>query len=289
MSDVLIHVTASLNKTKEGVLKVSNIALDVHADDITLHFENLIGKSSWSDITNTVLNTLSNLMFDEVKHIVLNEMEDEIRKRVDEQLATLPKNMPYENSSTLFDAFLERSKAAIADKFEPFHLSDQSKQFLTRILRFNVSAELKLYNGTVNGLTTLTRTGDIIAEYDNDSVTIVAELGFENLTSSYQWIAKLMGAGPSGSASVSVNSIAAQIKLRQLLTKNSKPTLEEFRISNIKHVWVDIKGLGSGDFLLEIFINLISNTFKRSLALAISGPIRDSIQNELDVFPVSFI
>lgn len=78
----------------------------------------------------------------------------------------------------------------------------------------------------LTGLSSLVRTGDVIAVYENDSVTLEAHLGesvvsrkcsrlivctccpgFENLTGSYEWSATLMGGGPGGSSVLHVGNV----------------------------------------------------------------------------------
>lgn len=97
------------------------------------------------------------------------------------------------------------------------------------------------------------------------------------------------GGGPSGSASISLSDISCFLQLKQSLKRGEKPTISSFKIQKIKQLWVDVNGLGSWDFILEIIINLISNAFKLSLANAISGPVTQAIQKELNNIPITFI
>ncbi|RWS18031.1 uncharacterized protein B4U79_17225 [Dinothrombium tinctorium] len=288
MRGIVIHAAASLKETKEGHLQVEQIALDFHTNDVSLHFENLMSKR-WSNIYNILLNSINEVMFEEVKSILVNELEEKIKNKINEELLQLPKIKLHKGSTTLFDEILERSKNALRKDYEPLSLPDQTKDFATRVFKYNVSGELKLRNGAINGITTLTRTGEIMAEYRNNSVSLEADLGFENLTSSYSWSATLMHIGPSGTATVSVNSISAHLKLRQTLESAATPQLEDFQITNIRHLWVDITGLGTADYLMEIFINLISNAFKKSLANTVSNIVRNVIQNELTQISSGFI
>ena len=56
--------------------------------------------------------------------------------------------------------------------------------------------------------------------------------------------------------------------------------MEELKILKINSMWVDVTGLGKWDFVLEIIVNLISNTFKKTLMDLISGPLKTSVNNE---------
>jgi len=68
-----------------------------------------------------------------------------------------------------------------------------------------------------------------------------------------------------------------------------RPKIDVFKIEQIKHLWIDVDGLGSWDFILEIIMNLVSNAFKLSLANAISGPVTHAIQQEINNMPISFL
>ena len=48
----------------------------------------------------------------------------------------------------------------------------------------------------------------------------------------------------------------------------------------LNNPWVDVNGLGKWDFVLEIFVNLIGNTFKKTLMDLISGPLKAAVNNE---------
>lgn len=53
-------------------------------------------------------------------------------------------------------------------------------------------------------------------------------------------------------------------------------------------MWVDVTGLGKWDFVLEIIVNLISSTFKKTLMDLISGPLKTSVNNEFQNLNVTW-
>jgi hypothetical protein len=228
---------------------------------------------------------MSHLIFDQVKFSMLSNIENNIRKHLNSQLSLIPSSLIQDQSAFVFDDILSLATDEIQDQgFDPTVIPNLTEKFQHNMLFFILHGELKVYNGLLHGLSTLHRTGDVLATYENDSVTFEASFGFENLTGSYDWSANIMGAGPAGSATLHVSQIDGYIKLRQPLIKGSHPILDDFQIKGIKHIWVDITGLGTWDFVLEIIINLVSNAFKSSLSNVIEGPVKQAIQHRLDLY-----
>ncbi len=79
------------------------------------------------------------------------------------------------------------------------------------------------------------------------------------------------------------------MRLKQELKRASVPRLEKFRVEEIDHVWMDMNGLGVWDYLLELVVNTVSNTFRVSIANLIASTLSRVIQEELDKASVSFI
>ena len=97
------------------------------------------------------------------------------------------------------------------------------------------------------------------------------------------------GRGPSGSASLAIRKIAAYMRIKQELKRGSVPKLEQFRVEEIDHVWMDMNGLGVWDHLLELVVNTVSNVFRVTIANLIASTVTKVIQEELDGAKISFI
>lgn len=123
-----------------------------------------------------------------------------------------------------------------------------------------------------------------MAKYSDDAITLDADLGFDNLTGTYDWSASLMGTGPGGVAELSVTGIDAHIQIRQPMKRHAKPQIEELAIRRIKHLWMQNKGLGTLDIVFHAIVNPLSNVFKAKIAKAISEPLKEIAQSELDKF-----
>lgn len=77
--------------------------------------------------------------------------------------------------------------------------------------------------------------------------------------------------------------------MRQPLKRGSTPRLEEFMVKNITYVWIEMKGLGVWDSLLELIINSISNVFRLQIANVITSTVSKVLQQSLDRSQFSFI
>ncbi|XP_076337511.1 uncharacterized protein LOC143239836 [Tachypleus tridentatus] len=291
ISDIITFGRAKLRiVTTNQTLEVDSVDIDIEVSDIQLHFDNLFGGGTWSSISNTVLNQLSGIIFDQVKRSMLEEVRESLHKELDAQLQHVPEGFIDSDSTTIFDDALRRvSKQIVKNNLDPIKLPDHKKTFQKKFLFFRLFGEVKIVNGILIGLSTLHRTGDVLITYEDNAVILEASVGFSNLTGGYDWSTHFMGIGPTGYAFLSIRSISVYLRVRQELRSGSKPVIEAFRIENIRHLWIDVKGLGSMDLVLEIIVNLVSNALKMTIADAITGPIQKAVQMELNSLPIAVI
>lgn len=78
------------------------------------------------------------------------------------------------------------------------------------------------------------------------------------------------------------------VKLRQGLKRGDKPLLDSFEVQGYRNIWIDLTGLGTLDFVIELVVNLVTNAFKGTIANAMSGPIRNALQSQLNELPNNF-
>ncbi|KAI2809034.1 hypothetical protein BLOT_000175 [Blomia tropicalis] len=294
ISDIEIDAFGNLNRTIDletgkDVLQIGNIDIDVSPGDMDLQFENLSVLDS-ENLATTIVDTMSGLIFSQVKYSVLEKTSNKIRARINERLRVIPIDiLEGTRSETLFDDLLHLVTKRIGTKIEPLRLPFFSRNFAARMLILNVNASINIHEGKLYGLTTFARTGDIFITYEDDMATIEADVGFRNLTGSYDWSLQVLGRGPSGSASLAIRKIAAYMRIKQELKRGSVPKLEQFRVEEIDHVWMDMNGLGVWDHLLELVVNTVSNVFRVTIANLIASTVTKVIQEELDGAKISFI
>ncbi|KAH9409487.1 hypothetical protein TYRP_010497 [Tyrophagus putrescentiae] len=313
ISDIFIDAFGNLEKTFDEtlgkeVLQIGSITLDVNPGDMDLRFENLevLGSETAADL---VVSTASGIIFSAVKSTVLektSEKDSREDQRAPEEgearfyyrkrkwkkfsLIILPCQkvlLPPKLSLMTWSRGVTRRMAA---KIEPLKLPPFRREFSTRILNLlPVNGSIAVSGGRLHGLTTFARTGDIWVTYEEDEAVIEADVGFQNLTGGYDWALRVLGRGPSGSASLGIRKISAYMRIRQHLKRGSVPKLERFRVESIDHVWMDMNGLGVWDYLLELVVNTVSNVFRVSIANLLASTVTKVIQEELDKAEISFI
>lgn len=283
VTKVVAKGSASLKQNDQNLLQVDNVDLDVAVEGIQLHFESLMG--SWSSITNTILNQLSEPIFEHVRVAILGDVKESVKNELNVRLAELPLQL-VSSSESLFDDLLSGMAVRFrTDGIDPLVLPDLEESFSKRVSFLNVHGQARVYNGTLHGLSTISRTGDVIVSYQNDSLVLEARLGFANLTAHFGWNAHFMGIGPLGQMTVSLTRTSAYCRLVHELKRGGRPILSALSLEEIGQVWTDIQGLGTLDFLLEIVANLVVNSLKHSIGDALMGPMREKIQEQMDVLP----
>lgn len=173
-------------------LQIGSITLDATPTDMDLVFENLSVLNS-ETIAETILGTMSGLIFSQVKSSVLDKTSDQIRGKINEKLWNIPFDFIESKQETLFDDMVSFVAGKLGDRLEPLKLPHFSRNFAARLLLMNVNASVQIQNGALYGLTTFARTGDISVTYEDDSVLIEADVGFKNLTGKYDWNLKVLG------------------------------------------------------------------------------------------------
>lgn len=177
-------------------LRVAEVRVDAEANDLQLHFENLLGGGGWGALSNTLLNELSGLMFERVKQGLADEAERNIGQYLDAQLGQARLQLITSGSNTLLDRYLDSAREAIRNNsLDPFMLPNRTESIGHPLLHLLLNGRLDLFDGRVRGLSTLRRTGDVLFTYEPGSVAFEAGFGFDNLSAQYSWQVNLMDMG----------------------------------------------------------------------------------------------
>lgn len=192
MSEIEIDAFGNLNRTEENHLQIGSIELDVSPGDMNIDLENFsVGGSEF--IAQTIISAMSNLIFTQVKYTVLEKTSHKIRALINKRLESVPTNIIQKNSENLFDDIVTFATSKIATKVEPLKLPPIERDFYVKLLMLKMNGSIQIDQGKLHGLTTFARTGDIFVTYEDEAVTVEAEVGFQNLTGSYNWNLTVMG------------------------------------------------------------------------------------------------
>ncbi|GFT04260.1 uncharacterized protein NPIL_64611 [Nephila pilipes] len=284
LSSIVLKGHSIIKNSPSGKLRMESVNLNSEVGNIDLHFENLMGGGTWGSISNSLLNQLSELILGELKPTLLRELGSYLKYAFDELIfEQIPPGFLDPASTNLVDSILEQSASYLRENdMEPLSLPDYKEVYEKRLFFVTTRGELEVFNGTLHGLSTLSRKGDVITVFANNSLIFEADFEFQNLTGSYRWLAEALGAEKGGRLEVQVKSVEGFIRIRQDLKVGSRLELDSFMINGIRHVWLDLQGLGNWDYIMESIVNLITNGLKLQLADAMVGPLEKSIQEQLD-------
>ncbi|XP_054718304.1 uncharacterized protein LOC129227726 [Uloborus diversus] len=288
MTSIILTGHSLIETTPAGKLAMGDIQLNSVVEDISLHFENLMGGGAWGSISNSLLNQLSEMILGELKPTLLSELSSYLKHQFDDVLfEQLPDGFMGPGSTNLVDNILERTSAFMVErKMEPMSLPNLKEVYERQILFMTTRGEIGMYNGTLHGLSTINRRGDVVTVFENNSFELEADFGFDNLTGNYSWFADVMGVRTSGTMDIQVKDVEGFVRLKQQLKSGSRLELDTLYVKDIRHVWLDLQGLGTWDYLMESVVNLVTNGLKLQLADAITQPVKESIQEQLDALNI---
>ena len=88
ITDIYIDAYGNLNRTVDpetgkDILQIGNIELDVSPGDMDLVFENLSVLGS-ETVAETIVSTMSGLIFSQIKYTVLEKTSDKIREKINQ-------------------------------------------------------------------------------------------------------------------------------------------------------------------------------------------------------------
>merc|ERR1739849_41103 len=144
----------------------------------------------------------------------------------------------------------------ISENLDPAELPDAETGFSDTVLGITWHGSAKLYNGKFWGLSSIARTGDTSFTVDGTSARLTAY--------------------------ADVSDIQIYLDATMDLVALDGLKLQEFHISHVGHIDVDISGLGPLDWILEIVADFIDAFLKDWIVDLVEGPLKDLIQSILD-------
>lgn len=287
-TDVLVTCVTGFT-IESGTIKASTVKLDTIPGEIDLQFEGLYGGGAASAFSNTILNVLSHSLFDGIKSNTLPSMERQMKEKINSKIKIINISRLSPTSDSLVDGWISRVQTMIKDKdYDPYPLVNETKSFSINLLGSKISCQLA--NGTIYGLSTLVRTGPIKVIYVNDTLLLEITMGLTGLTANFDWSLSIGSLEHrSGSLTFNVTNLSTFTRLVQPLVKGSSLELNDFSIVEFGHIWLDVDGLGTSDYILEIISNLALNSFKKSLGDILAPPIKTSMKSTLSQQSITFL
>ncbi|CAN7976012.1 unnamed protein product [Ixodes persulcatus] len=314
-TNVSTVATATFEEGPNGRPRVRDVDVRLELKNIKFHMENLMGGGRLARVGNSMLNKINGTIFKLVQaarsksKIILTEefdifhsllslaqaeeslhttVRENIRQRINSELSRIS----VERSESLVDGLIalvgEQIRTMGAD---PFKIANQHHSFKQDLLFFTVHCEAHLTGGRLHGLSTVQRSGNLMAYYKDRTVTIDADLEFRQLSGTFRWRARVQGSRFSGRVSLAVSGVALHLRLTLPVGDNVTVAgplhLEELELTDVGQVRLHFHGVDSLDFLLEVLTNLIIDNIKRDLAHVVLELLEDAIRRKIATLQLS--
>lgn len=242
----------------------------------------LLENSASAPYSRRVKNNLSHNLFQSVKNQLLSSITDSLKTNYINRKDKVNMDILYPTSETLIDEWLNRTRSVIMDKgYDPYGLADYSRNFSNDFRLFKITGSLEIYNGTINGLSTLSRVGPVKVIYFKDSLILEMNLGFKNLTASYDWKINVGKSSRTGKIATNITYVSTYLRLVQPLSPGSALNLETFEIRHLDHIWLDITGIRTWDYLLEVIVNLGTRVIRSRIGEMLTTSLMTVVKDEL--------
>jgi len=183
------------------------------------------------------------------------------------------------------DMILGYLQGVIAEQgLDPADLPGAHASFSDTVLGITFHGSADCYNGKLSGLSTLHRSGNTDFTLDEHTLTLLASLGLNDLSGHYDAKAEFMGVSVGAGATLKINSVDVYFSAIMPLENGGSLQIQEFQITNIGHIDIDISGLGPLNWILETVVGAIGNVIRDFLADVLEGPIKGLLQDLLDQY-----
>merc|ERR1712002_1369096 len=180
------------------------------------------------------------------------------------------------SSDEYIDKILENLRnLVIEEHMDPMDLPDLETGFSDTILGITWHGSAKLRHGQFWGLSTISRTGDTSFTVEGDKLRLTAYVGIRGASAHYD---------ASAEVTADISDIQIFLDAEMALAGGSGLTLQDFKISHLGNISVDVSGLGPLDWILEILVDFVDTFLKDWLVSLVEGPLKDLIQDLLDQF-----
>ncbi|CAO1299965.1 unnamed protein product [Diamesa hyperborea] len=273
LKNVFVNGNATIGVERDGKLRTQNISIDITFTDMNMDFKNL---GFMATIFQGLANSASNFVFDAIKPFLLNDAYSKIRTLVDQNLDKMVGDygqMP--NSISPIDNAIAEARKQIRNKgFDPYHVKDYNHPGV-----FGV----KISNTWIYGISSFYRVGDISLAIVNNSAIIAMEVGTQELIGSTTWefsIAKGV-ITRTGNVQFTVQHIKVAYEVAQPMDLSKRLKIMDLQLE-LGNIQVRCNGLGTVDYLIEFFVNVLPNMLRYQIMDALEKPVMRKIQEIVD-------
>ncbi|CRL00047.1 CLUMA_CG013335, isoform A [Clunio marinus] len=272
LKNVVVEGNAAIGVERDGKLRTQEILMDIKFADMAMDFKNL---GFLAAVFQSLANSASNVIFDSIKPTILRDAYDKIKQNIDDQLLNFIGDNQIPNSiSPIDNAIAEARRQVRAKGFDPFKMEDYV---------YPGVIGMKIFNTWVYGISSFYRLGEMSLKMRNNNATITVAIGTQEISGSAKWevsIAKGM-ITRAGNLRFTVQHIKVLFVVSQPLNLSKRLKINDLQL-DIGNIQVRSDGLGTADYLVEFFINIIPNLLRYQIMDALEKPIMRKIQDFTD-------
>jgi hypothetical protein len=186
------------------------------------------------------------------------------------------------NANEFIDSVLVAVKTQYGSNLDPLHLPDEEFAFNQKVGIITLKGDIKLTNGSLNGLSALHRTANSTIGTENQHFVAHLRVGDENVHFKYDVHVDLLDLlHPSFQIQGDIENIDINITIA--LDSDGKLAIQQFEIDELKHVRMQIHGLGVldpiADIIADVIIEVANPQIRKSLSHLVEGMIGPMLTN----------
>ncbi|XP_037708075.1 uncharacterized protein LOC119546072 [Drosophila subpulchrella] len=275
LKNVYAEATAFLAVERDGHLATDRIKIDITFSDMTMDFQNL---GIVGSVFQSVVNGAPNLVFDAMKPFMLQEADKKLRSEINTMIQNTLGERRLPNSITPLDSAIAMARKMVREKgYDPYHLPDVNRTMGV----FSV----QLAHTWINGISSFYRVGNITAGMANKTVSVVLQIGTQQVTGAGQWEVGLGMMTRVGHVQFTVQHIRATVGVSQSLDTRQRAQITDLQF-DMGNIQVRCDGAGTLDYVMEFAVNVIPNLLRYQIMDAIENPIKQRVQEKFNTIDV---
>ncbi|KAF2881676.1 hypothetical protein ILUMI_24533 [Ignelater luminosus] len=140
-----------------------------------------------------------------------------------------------------------------------------------------------LDNGSLAGISTFVRRGDVTVRYSYPNIKISIPLGFLNLNFRYDYEVKFMQLGPTGDATGKSEGNKFTVNLQIDMT-TLRAKLDKFKLNTLGSVSLKFSGNILTDWIVNLMLSVVIPILKPILGIVIEGYVVDGLESALRAY-----
>ncbi|KAJ6647740.1 hypothetical protein Bhyg_02963, partial [Pseudolycoriella hygida] len=277
LRDVFVKGNASLAVERDGMIRTKDIEMDISFKDMAVDFQNL---GFFASIFQSFINSAPTLVFDAIKPLLLSEAYVQISKEIDSNIEKASGGHRFPNSISPLDmAIADARKKVRSLGYDPYKIKDYNHT----VGLF----EMKMMNTWITGISSFYRVGEIVVGVDNLTMSIVMEIGTQQILGASQWEVSF-GSGMitrAGNVQFTIDHLNALFEINQSLDLRKRPQIKDLQLE-LGNIQVRCDGAGTLDYVTEFLVNILPNLLRYQIMDALENPAKLRIQqmmNKIDV------